>query len=47
VLHDKWVRERTNFIMLKRRAEGQKPRSALSFQNAEQRFSGMRIESVM
>ncbi len=32
--------------MLTRRAEGQKPRPALSFQNAEQGFFGTEIEQL-
>jgi len=32
--------------MLTRRAEGQKPRPALSFQNAEQVFFGKKIEAL-
>ena len=36
VLHGKSLKERTNLLMLTRRAEGQKTCPALSFQNAEQ-----------
>src|ERR1700731_4668942 len=44
--HDKWVKEKTNFLMLARRAEGQKPRRALSFQNARQSFVGSKIKNA-
>jgi hypothetical protein len=47
VLHDNWSKERANFLMLSRRAKGQKPRPALSFQNAEQGFLETRIENYM
>jgi hypothetical protein len=46
VLHDKSVEERPNFSILTRRAEGQKPGPALSFQNAEQGFFGEKIEAL-
>ena len=46
VLHDKWLKERTKLLMLTRRAEGQKPCPALSFQNAEQSFFGAEIETL-
>src|SRR5712692_3483922 len=47
VLHDNWSKERANFLMLARRAKGQKPRPALSFQNAEQGFLETKIENYM
>jgi len=46
VLHDKWLKERTNFLMLTRRTEGQKPCPALSFQNAEQGFFETKIQTL-
>ncbi len=38
------VKGKADFLMLARRAKGQKPCPALGFQNAEQGFFGTKIE---
>src|SRR6266849_2322721 len=47
VLHGIESKEWANFLMLARRAEVQKPRPALSFQNTEQGFIRTKIENYM